>query len=47
MKIHDVFHINLFMPYKETEAYGMPYTRPSLIIEEGDKEYEIKLIIDS
>ena len=26
MKAHDVFHINLLMPYKETEQYGMPYT---------------------
>ena len=26
MKIHDVFHIDLLMPYKEMEAYGTPYT---------------------
>ncbi len=26
MKIHDVFHIDLLMPYKETEQYGTPYT---------------------
>ena len=26
MKIHDVFHIDLLMPYKETKAYGTPYT---------------------
>ena len=25
MKIHNVFHIDLLMPYKETKAYGMPY----------------------
>ena len=23
MKIHNVFHVDLLMPYKETEAYGM------------------------
>ncbi len=26
MKIHNVFHIDLLMPYKETEQYGTPYT---------------------
>ena len=26
MKIHDVFHISLLMPYKEMEAYGTPYS---------------------
>ena len=26
MKIHNVFHINLLMPYKEMEAYGVPFT---------------------
>ena len=28
LKIHDVFHVDLLYPYKETEAYGTPYTRP-------------------
>ena len=26
MKIHNVFHIDLLMPYKEMEAYGRPFT---------------------
>ena len=26
MKIHDVFHVDLLLPYKETEAYGTPFT---------------------
>ena len=26
MKVHDVFHVDLLMPYKEMEQYGMPYT---------------------
>ena len=47
MKIHDVFHIDLLMPYKEMEAYGTPYTRPPPVIEEGKEEYEIESIIDS
>ena len=47
IKIHDVFHIDLLMPYKETEAYGTPYTRPPPVIEEGEEEYKIELIINS
>lgn len=26
MKIHNVFHVDLLMPYKETEAYSTPFT---------------------
>jgi len=26
MKIHNVFHMDLLLPYKETEQYGMPFT---------------------
>ena len=47
MKIHDVFHADLLMPYKKMEAYGTPYTQPPPVIEEGEEEYEIELIIDS
>ena len=25
MKIHNIFHVDLLLPYKETEAYGMPF----------------------
>ena len=47
MRIYDVFHVDLFMPYKETEAYGMSYTQPPLMIKENENEYEIKSIINS
>ena len=40
MKIHDVFHVDLLLPYKETEAYGTPFTRPPPIID-NKEEYEI------
>ena len=30
MKIHNVFHVDLLLPYKEMEAYGPTYTRPDL-----------------
>ena len=47
MKIHNVFHIDLLLSYKEMEAYGPSYTRlpPDLI--EGEEEYEIESIIDA
>ena len=46
MKIHDVFHIDLLLPYKETEAYGTPFTRPPPIID-SEEEYEIEAILDA
>jgi Chromo (CHRromatin Organisation MOdifier) domain len=46
MKIHDVFHVNLLSPYKETEAYGTLYTRPPPDIKEGKEEYEVEAILD-
>ena len=46
MKIHDVFHVDLLLPYKETEAYGTPYTRPPPVINQGQEEYEIEAILD-
>jgi hypothetical protein len=46
MKIHNVFHMDLLSPYKETEAYGTPYTRLPLDIKEGEEEYEVEAILD-
>ena len=46
MKIHNVFHIDLLMPYKETEAYGQPFTQPLPVIE-GKEEYEVEAILDA
>jgi len=46
MKIHDMFHMDLLLPYKEMEQYGMPFTRPPPIID-NEKEYEIKSILDA
>ncbi len=45
MKIHNVFHIDLLLPYKETEAYGTPFTRPPPVID-MEEEYEIESILD-
>jgi hypothetical protein len=47
MKIHDVFHVDLLLPYKEMASYGALYTRPALIIEAGEEEYKIEAIRDA
>src|SRR5258708_7287972 len=47
MKIHNVFHINLLLPYKETEAYGRPFTHSPLIIDNNEEKYEIESIRDA
>jgi len=46
MKIHNVFHVDLLLPYTETEAYGTPFTRPPPIID-NEEEYEIEAILDA
>jgi hypothetical protein len=47
MKVHDVFHIDLLSPYKETSSYGQNYIRPLPVMEENDEEYEIENIRDA
>jgi hypothetical protein len=47
MKIHNVFHVDLLLPYKETEAYGPAYTRPAPDLIEGEEEYEVESIRDA
>ena len=44
MKIHNVFHINLLLPYKETAAYGPAYVRPPPDLIEGEEEYTVEYI---
>jgi hypothetical protein len=46
MRIHNVFHVDLLLPYKETEAYGPVYTRPPPDLIDGEEEYEIESIRD-
>jgi len=38
--------MDLLLPYKETEQYGMPFTQPPLIID-SEEEYEIENILDA
>jgi hypothetical protein len=47
MKIHNVFHIDLLLPYKEMKAYGPAYTRPPPDSIEGEEEYKIESIRDT
>ena len=46
MKIHNVFHMDLLLPYKETEQYGTPYTCPPPIIN-SEEEYKIENILEA
>ena len=45
-KIHNVFHTDLLLSYKETEQYGTPFTQPPPIIDNEEK-YEIKNVLDA
>ena len=46
MKIHNVFHIDLLIPYKETSEYGVVYTTPPPELIDGEEEYEVEEIIN-
>ena len=45
MKIHDVFHIDLLIPYTETEAYGEMHPHPPPELIDGEEEYEVEEIL--
>jgi hypothetical protein len=45
MKIHDVFHMDLLIPYQETAAYGKAHPQPPPDLIDGEEEYEVKEII--
>jgi hypothetical protein len=47
IKVHDMFHVDLFTPYKEMEEYGQAYMRPPLIIVQSEEEYEVKSILQA
>jgi hypothetical protein len=47
IKVHDVFHVNLLMPYKETEKYGQAYNRPPSITVQSEEEYEVESILQA
>ena len=46
LKIHDVFHVDLLLPFRETEEHGPAYTRPPPDVIQGEEEYEVEYIRD-
>ena len=45
MKIHNIFHVNLLISYKKTEAYRETFPQPPPELIDGQKEYKVKEII--
>jgi len=45
--IHDVFHIDLLTPYRETDLHGPNYSRPAPDLVDNDEEYEVEKVLDS
>ena len=46
-KIHDVFHVDLLTPYKETNIHGPNFIKPPPDLIDGEEEYEVEAILDS
>ncbi len=44
--IHDVFHIDLLTPYRETDIHGSNYSRPLPDLINNEEEYEVEKILD-
>ena len=44
--IHDVFHIDLLTPYRETELHGSNYSRPAPDLIDNEEEYKVEKILD-
>ncbi len=45
--IHDVFHIDLLTPYRETDLHGSNYSRPPPDLVDNEEEYEVEKVLDS
>jgi hypothetical protein len=45
-QIHNVLHVDLLTPYRETEFHGCNYERPPPDLINGEEEYEIEHVID-
>jgi hypothetical protein len=46
MKIHDVFHIDLLIPFTEMQAYGETHPHPPPELIDGEEEYEVEEILN-
>ena len=45
-KIHNVFHANLIMPYKEMVIHGPNYSWPPPDLVDGEEEFEVEQILN-
>jgi len=45
--IHDVFHIDLLTPYRETNLHGSNYLRLAPDLVDNEEEYKVEKILDS
>ena len=45
-KIHDVFHVDLLTPYRETEFHGPNYARPPPDLIGEEEQYEVEQVLD-
>jgi len=45
--IHDVFHIDLLTPYRETDIYGSNYSRLASDLVNDEEEYKVKTVLDT
>src|SRR6266702_1016113 len=45
--IHDVFHIDLLTPYRETDLHGSNYSRLAPDLVDNEEEYEVEKILDT
>ena len=46
-KIHDIFHVDLLTPYRETELHRPNFTKPPPDLIDGEEEYEIEEVLQS
>jgi hypothetical protein len=46
LRIYDVFHVDLLIPYHETEEHGANYAQPPPELVDGEEEYEVEDIIN-
>ena len=45
LRIHNVFHVDLLIPYHETKEHGANYPQPPPELIDGEEEYEVEEII--
>ena len=45
-KIHDVFHVDLLTPYRETEFHGPNYARPPPDLIREEEQYKVEQVLD-